>query len=91
MMQLSCPWCGPRNAAEFGYAGETRARPDPDGTDPQRWRDYLYLRRNPAGWTRETWLHRAGCGRYLVAERHTVTNEVRVTHPPAAGGGRATS
>ncbi len=43
------------------------------------WRGYLYLRRNPAGWTTETWFHRFGCARFFVAERHTVTNEVRAT------------
>lgn len=84
MMLLDCPWCGPRNASEFRYVGEQTARPDPATADPQAWRTYLHARANPAGWTTETWLHRAGCRRFFVAERHTVTNEVRDTRPPSA-------
>lgn len=88
MIQLACPHCGPRNAAEFRYIGERRARPPVDGSAPAVWRDYLYIRDNPAGWVREAWLHRAGCRRYLLVERHTVTNEVRsVTE---ASGGAST-
>lgn len=85
MILLPCPHCGPRDAAEFAYVDERQARPDPNRATPQRWRGYLYLRRNPAGWTDELWFHRAGCGRFLTVERHTVTNEVRV-RPPAEGG-----
>ena len=77
MILLPCPWCGPRDADEFGYVGEMGARPDPRTTTPTQWRDYLYLRRNVAGWTSERWYHRAGCRRYLVVERDTMTNEVR--------------
>jgi heterotetrameric sarcosine oxidase delta subunit len=47
------------------------------GVSPAEWRAYLYLRRNPAGWTAETWFHRFGCARFFVAERNTVTNEFR--------------
>jgi heterotetrameric sarcosine oxidase delta subunit len=74
---LECPHCGPRDASEFRHAGERRTRPDPNATTPHQWREYLYLRDNPAGWVTETWAHRAGCRRYLAVERHTVTNEVR--------------
>jgi heterotetrameric sarcosine oxidase delta subunit len=80
---LSCPNCGPRNATEFRYLGESHGRPDPNTATPQEWRAYLYLRDNPAGWVSETWLHRAGCRRYLVVERHTVTNEVRAVREAA--------
>ncbi len=101
MIQLDCPNCGRRNVAEFRYVGERQARPDPRTADPATWRTYLYLRANPAGWTDETWLHRAGCRRYLAVRRHTVTNEVRsvrevapepagaVPPPPDAGPVRA--
>jgi sarcosine oxidase, subunit delta len=74
---IPCPHCGPRNSIEFRYEGEVRARPDPGSVEPPAWRAYLYTRRNPAGWTRETWYHAMGCQRFLVVERHTVTNEVR--------------
>lgn len=77
MRLLPCPHCGPRAVSEFGYAGERSSRPDPRTATSDEWRCYLHLRANPAGWTRELWLHRAGCGCYLELERHTVTGEVR--------------
>lgn len=77
MIAIPCPHCGPRDAAEFAYVGERADRPDPNTTTPPQWRSYLYVRRNPAGWTDESWYHRAGCGRYLVVSRHTVTNQIR--------------
>jgi heterotetrameric sarcosine oxidase delta subunit len=61
-------------------------RPDPASADPEGWRGYLYLHDNPVGWTTETWFHRAGCRRYLVAERHTYTNEIRSIRPAGSGG-----
>ena len=99
MIQIACPWCGPRNSADLRYVGEARPHP---GSDPNRaveasedqasedqgsveqWRAYLYTRANPAGWTTENWYCRAGCRRYFVVERHTVTHEVRSSRPPAA-------
>lgn len=77
MIVLPCPHCGPRNVSEFAYIAENRRRPDPNHVTPEEWRTYLYLRDNAAGWTSETWLHRAGCRRYLVVQRHTVSNEIR--------------
>lgn len=85
MILIPCPWCGPRDAGEFGYVGESVARPDPRSVTPQRWRDYLYLRSNRADWTTERWYHRSGCRRYLILERHTVSNDIRATDP---GGSR---
>lgn len=78
MIQLPCPWCGPRDAAEFAYLGPPPARPsDPS---PEAWRDYLYSQENPLGWTTEVWFHRRGCRRFLRLRRHTLTGE--------AGGAR---
>jgi sarcosine oxidase subunit delta len=85
VIELSCPNCGPRNVDEFRYVGERHVRPDPATADTDAWRAYLYLRDNPAGWTDETWLHRSGCRRYLVVERHTVSNEVRSVREAAGG------
>ena len=84
MILLPCPFCGPRNASEFRYVGELSERPDPKATSTEEWRTFLYVRNNPAGWTTETWFHSAGCRQHFVAERHTVTNEVRSTRLPAA-------
>jgi sarcosine oxidase, subunit delta len=77
MIQLPCPWCGPRNVAEFRYSGELAARPDPATATAEQWRDYLYLRRNPRGWVDETWYHTAGCRRFFRVSRDTVSNETR--------------
>ncbi|MDQ3538977.1 MAG: sarcosine oxidase subunit delta [Ornithinimicrobium sp.] len=77
MILLPCPWCGLRDSEEFGYVGEPRGRPNPLTTTTEQWRDYLYLRRNAAGWTTERWYHRMGCRRYLLVERDTTTNVVR--------------
>ena len=82
MITIPCPWCGPRNSADLRYVGESRPRPDPDNASPAEWRAYLYERRNPAGWTTETWYCRSGCRRYFVVERHSVTNEVRGSRRP---------
>jgi heterotetrameric sarcosine oxidase delta subunit len=84
MILLPCPHCGPRNASEFRYLGEERGRPDPAATTPSEWRAYLYDKQNPAGWTTETWLHALGCRAFFVAERHTVTNEIRSATLPGA-------
>jgi len=81
---MICPWCGPRDASEFAYAGEASERPDPASVTPEAWRSYLYVRRNPDGWTSETWRHRIGCGAFLRLERHRSTDEVRATR--LAGG-----
>ncbi len=89
MITLSCPWCGPRNVTEFAYGGESGARPDPATATPQPWRRYLYTNANPAGPVTETWLHRAGCRRYLVVERDTTTNEILAIRRP--GGAPSTS
>lgn len=77
MILVPCPHCGPRNVSEFRHVGEATARPAVAAATPEQWRHYLYLRRNPAGWTIETWYHRAGCRAYFGAERHTVTNQFR--------------
>jgi len=79
---LPCPHCGPRNVSEFRYYGEESARPDPNAATAEEWRAYLYLKCNPAGWTTETWWHASGCRAFFLAERHTVTNEVRAVHLP---------
>lgn len=84
MIQLPCPWCGPRNASEFQHHGEVTPRPDVATTSIEEWRRYLYFRRNVRGWAEETWYHTAGCRRFFKVERNTQTNETR---PAARPGG----
>ncbi len=90
MITIDCIHCGPRNASEFRYLGESGRRPDPNSATPEQWRHYLYFHRNPAGWTTERGLHRAGCRRFLVIERNTATNEIREVRAPGAAPARDT-
>jgi len=83
---IPCPYCGPRNSNEFAYSHERTPRPSPATTSQAEWRAYLYDKRNPAGWTSETWYHRAGCRKFLRVERHTVSNEIRGCEPAAPLG-----
>ena len=50
-------------------------RPDPNA-GAQAWEDYLHLRDNPAGNTRDLWYHEAGCGAWLTVLRSTTTHEI---------------
>jgi heterotetrameric sarcosine oxidase delta subunit len=76
MIRLPCPWCGPRDAAEFRYVGESRPRPDPATATVEEWRRHLYLRDNTAAPRAESWYHRMGCRQYLVVVRDPTTDEV---------------
>ncbi len=77
MLLIICPNCGPRNSEEFTFQGEVRSRPDVNTVDPEAWRRYLYMRSNESGWVSERWFHVSGCRRFLMIERHTVSNEIR--------------
>ena len=78
MLLIPCPWCGPRDEAEFGYGGQAHvARPaEPDQLDDAAWGEYLYLRDNPKGLFAERWVHRAGCRRWFNLLRDTVSHEI---------------
>jgi sarcosine oxidase subunit delta len=76
-MIINCPHCGPRDLAEFSYAGDaTLKRPDPASTDRDAWNAYVYDRENPAGKHREHWQHASGCRRFLIVTRSTLTHEI---------------
>jgi sarcosine oxidase subunit delta len=80
MLILTCPNCGPRNVAEFRFGGETNPRPaDPSALSDEAWADFVYMRKNAMGAETEWWYHRAGCGLWFLAERDTLTNEVKRT------------
>ena len=69
MILITCPNCGERNVAEFRFGGECKKRPA-----------NLYLKENRLGLQQEWWYHRAGCGRWFIAERHTQTQMVEKTY-----------
>ena len=76
-MRITCPICGERDSREFSYQGADVAlrRPDPDAGEAAC-DDYVHLRDNPAGVTRDLWYHEAGCASWIVVTRNTVTHEV---------------
>ncbi len=78
-MRIKCPYCGERDAEEFGYLGAAGLkRPDPAAADAGKaFYEYVYLRDNPAGLNAELWYHRAGCRSWLVVERDTRTHEIK--------------
>ena len=76
-MRLTCPHCGERDIREFSYRGAAVAldRPAPDA-GAAAWDDYVHLRDNPAGETRDLWHHESGCSAWLVVTRNTVSHAV---------------
>ena len=81
MVTLKCPNCGRRNVQEFRYGGEYNPRPArPMELSDEAWADFFFMRDNKMGEQEEWWYHRAGCGRWFLAERHTRSNEVSRTY-----------
>ena len=87
-MLIPCPYCGARDAQEFAYRGDASPRrPDPRAPDAEaQFHDYVYLRDNPAGALRELWYHAAGCRRWLVVERDTLTHAIGAVRLARDGG-----
>ncbi|VTZ26853.1 Sarcosine oxidase subunit delta [Methylocella tundrae] len=80
-MLIQCPYCGPRDLAEFAVNGEAVARPGADGgldsaASRAAFAAAVYLRDNPAGLHREHWFHAAGCQSWLLIERDTRTHDI---------------
>ncbi len=79
-MRLTCPLCGPRDRREFTYYGAAVYADRPAaGAAPEAWDDYLHLRDNPAGETRDLWYHELGCTAWIEVTRDTVTHEIIAT------------
>ncbi|MFF8845619.1 sarcosine oxidase subunit alpha family protein [Streptomyces sp. NPDC015127] len=78
MLLIPCPWCGPRDEAEFHYGGQAHVPypEDPAPLSDEEWARYLFFRDNPKGPFAERWSHAAGCRRWFNAVRDTATNEV---------------
>jgi sarcosine oxidase subunit delta len=75
-MRIPCPFCGPRDSAEFSTIGSAPPpRPAPDALF-EAWHDYLHLRDNPAGLHEELWQHVQGCRQWLRVARDTRTHAV---------------
>ncbi|MEU1185489.1 sarcosine oxidase subunit delta family protein [Streptomyces sp. NPDC005820] len=78
MLLISCPWCGPRDEAEFHYGGQAHVPypQNPAELSDAEWARYLFFRDNPKGPFAERWSHSAGCRRWFNAVRDTSTNEI---------------
>ncbi|WP_028921160.1 sarcosine oxidase subunit delta [Pseudonocardia acaciae] len=78
MLQIGCPWCGPREETEFHYGGQAHvAYPErPLELDDAAWGEYLFVRDNPKGTFAERWVHSAGCRRWFNVVRDTVSNRI---------------
>ncbi|HET6357428.1 sarcosine oxidase subunit delta family protein [Streptomyces sp.] len=78
MLLIPCPWCGPRDEAEFHYGGQAHVPypEDPAALTDQEWARYLFFRDNPKGPFAERWAHASGCRRWFNAVRDTATNEI---------------
>lgn len=75
MMQIPCPFCGPRAQAEFFYERtvDSVVRPDAGPMDAMR---ILFSRENPRGMDEEIWRHSYGCRAWMVISRDRMTNEI---------------
>ncbi|MBM4188018.1 MAG: sarcosine oxidase subunit delta [Gemmatimonadetes bacterium] len=86
MLQIRCPWCGPRDEPEFRYGGEAHLRFPGNEADPAAWARFLYYRDNPAGAYRERWVHTAGCRQWFHVIRDTTSHRIlgsyRLDEPP---------
>ncbi|MFE2881109.1 sarcosine oxidase subunit delta family protein [Streptomyces sp. NPDC059272] len=87
MLLIPCPWCGPRDEAEFHYGGQAHvAYPEtPSELTDEEWARYLFFRANPKGPFAERWSHAAGCRRWFNAVRDTATNEILAVYRPGEG------
>ncbi len=90
MLELNCPFCGPRPEVEFRCGGEAAVRrpDDPASCGDREWSDYLWNRSNPRGRHVERWCHAHGCGRWFRVVRDTVSDrilEVRAIGEAVAG------
>ncbi|MFE4581470.1 sarcosine oxidase subunit alpha family protein [Streptomyces chartreusis] len=78
MLLIPCPWCGPRDEAEFHYGGQAHVPypQDPASLTDEEWARYLFFRDNTKGPFAERWSHASGCRRWFNAVRDTSTNEI---------------
>lgn len=91
MLQIDCPWCGPRDQSEFTYAGEAHVvrPPEPESLSDAEWADYLFMRTNPQGRHFEQWQHAHGCQQFFNVVRDTVTYRIEAAYrigESASGG-----
>lgn len=78
MMNVKCPYCGPRSEVEYSFGGPAHlVRPGPAAkVSDEEWAGYLFMLNNVKGVSAERWCHSHGCGQWFNMLRNTVTHEI---------------
>ena len=78
MLEITCPFCGPRNEIEFTHGGpaKTRRTDDSSRLADKEWIEYLTVANNPLGPVREYWWHVRGCGSWFTITRDTLSHDI---------------
>ena len=81
MLQIPCPWCGPRAEDEFicGTEADKKRPADPSALNDAEWADYVFNRNGEPGVKTEWWYHTAS-GVWFLADRNNETDEVVRTY-----------
>jgi methylglutamate dehydrogenase subunit C len=87
MMQIHCPYCGPRAQAEFVYERTVDSVVSLDAA-PDEAMKALFTRTNPRGVDEEIWRHTFGCRAWMFITRNRVTNEISAVREILPGTGR---
>lgn len=72
MLIIPCPYCGPRDEAEFTYGGP--ARHSWPSADADACRKSFYHGINPRGPLQEIWFHSSGCENWITVTRDTASH-----------------
>ena len=75
MMQIDCPYCGPRAQVEFAYERTLDSIVTLD-MPAEEAVSRLYARANPRGLDDELWRRSFGCRPWLVRRRHRVSHAI---------------
>ncbi|MBT5558396.1 MAG: sarcosine oxidase subunit delta [Proteobacteria bacterium] len=78
MLEIHCPFCGPRSESEFinGGAAKEKRADNPDASSDADWINYLMVAPNPQGPVTEEWWHAMGCSMWFYIKRDTVTHKI---------------
>ena len=82
MLLIPCPWCGERPQTDFTYGGDGTVVRPAEGAPRADWAGFVFTRDNPMGPHLELWHHSAGCRRWLLVERDTLTHDITGSRKP---------
>ena len=95
MLRIPCPFCGPRDEAEFSCGGEAHIlRPlAQNKISDAAFAEYLFLRDNSKGVFLERWCHTFGCRRWFNVVRDTLSHDILEVYEmgskPSGSAGKA--